>query len=71
MMTYEMRADAIALAIWEIDTGNGRGLNRDEWDSHMENCHAAVANTYIEGITDSEWHTAALHRLQHGVSGQR
>ena len=71
MMTYEMRADAIALAIWEIDTGNGRGLNRDEWDSHMQNCHAAVANTYIEGMTVSEWHTAALHLLHYGVSGQR
>ena len=71
MMTYEMRANRIALVIWAIDTDNGRGLNRDECNSHMENCHAAVANTYIEGMTDSEWHTAALHRLQHGVSGQR
>lgn len=71
MLTYEMRAEAIALAIWEIDTGKGHDLNRDELDSHMRNCEAAVANTYIEGMTDYEWHNAALHRLQHGVSGQR
>jgi hypothetical protein len=57
-------ADAIAISIWEISTGNGRDLDRDLWDSHMQNCDAAAANTFYDGITDSEWHAAALARVQ-------
>jgi hypothetical protein len=57
-------ADAIAISIWEISTGNGRDLDRDLWDSHMQNCDAAVANTFYDGITQPEWHAAALARVQ-------
>lgn len=63
MTTYETRADAIAKAIWEISSDNGRGLDHDLWNDHMQNCHAAVANSYIDGMSDSEWHTAALRGL--------
>jgi hypothetical protein len=56
-------ADAIAISIWEISTGNGRDLDRDLWDSHMQNCDAAVAHTFYDGITQSEWHAAALARV--------
>ena len=59
---YEMNAAAIATAIWEISTGNGRDLNRDDWHSHMQNCHAEVANSYTDGITQAAWHKAALAR---------
>ena len=60
---YEAEAEAIALAIWEISTGNGRDIDRDEWDSHMQNCHAAVANTYVDGIDSRQWQAAALARI--------
>lgn len=63
MMTYEQNADAIATAIWEISTGNGRKIDRDDWDSHMQNCHAAVANTHVDGISVKDWHDAALARV--------
>ena len=60
---YEMNAAAIATAIWEISTGNGRDLDRDDWGSHMQNCHAAVANSFTDGITQAAWHNAALSTL--------
>lgn len=62
-MTYEQTAEAIATAIWEISTGNGRNLGRDDFDSHMQNCHAAVANSFTDDITEEEWHDAALARV--------
>ena len=63
MFDYQINADAIALALWEEDTGNGTGIDRDEWDSHMQICHAAVANTYTDGISVKDWHAAAKRRL--------
>jgi len=60
---YETTAAAIALAIWKISTGNGRDLDRDDWDSHMQNCHAAVANSYTYGITPAAWYNAALGKV--------
>ena|GEM_PF-1198863 len=60
---YEMNASAIATAIWEISTGNGRDLGRNDWDSHMQNCHAAVANSYTDNITVGAWHALALGRV--------
>ena len=61
---FETNSAAIATAIWEASTKNGRGLPRDEWYSHMQNCHAAVANTYTDGITVHHWQAAALARVQ-------
>ena len=60
---YEMYAAAIATAIWEISTRNGRDLDEDLWDSHRVNCDAAVAGTYHEEITVDEWQAAALARV--------
>jgi len=57
---YEMNASAIATAIWEISTGNGRDMDEELHDSHMQNCHAAVANSYTDDITVEAWHDAAL-----------
>jgi len=61
---YEMNAAAIATAIWEISTGNGRDLDEELHDSHMQNCHAAVANTYIDDITIDQWQADALAQVQ-------
>jgi hypothetical protein len=61
---YETTAAAIALAIWEISTSNGRDLDHDDWNSHLQNCYAAVANSYIDGITVGAWHNAALGKVQ-------
>lgn len=63
MFNYEMRTESVALAVWERSTGNGRDLDRDMWDEHMANCHAAAANTYREGISDKEWFDLALSRV--------
>jgi hypothetical protein len=60
---YEIEAEAIALAIWEISTGNGRDIEPDDEHSHMQNCHAAVANTYFDGIDGKAWQDAALARI--------
>jgi len=56
-------AAAIATSIWEISTGNGRYLDIDDWNSHLQNCHAAVANSYTDGITQAAWHKAALGKV--------
>ena len=61
---YEMNAAAIATAIWEISTGNGRDLDEELHDSQMQNCHAVVANTYIDDITIDEWQADALAQVQ-------
>ena len=61
---YEMNSDAIAAAIWEISTGNGRDLHDELHHSHTQNCHAAVANTYIDDITIDEWQADALAQVQ-------
>jgi hypothetical protein len=60
---YETTAAAIALAIWETSTGNGRELDLDDWFSHLQNCHVAVANTYTNNITVGAWHKAALGKV--------
>jgi hypothetical protein len=60
---YETNAAAIALAIWETSTGNGHDLDHDGWDCHLQNCHAAVANTYTNNITVGAWHNAALGKV--------
>lgn len=65
MFDYETNANAIALALWEEDTGNGTGLDRAEWDSHMQNCHDAAANAYQDDMSVKDWHAAAKARL-HG-----
>lgn len=57
---YETNAASIATAIWETSTGNGRDLSDDLHDSHMQNCQAAVANTYHDDIDADDWHLAAL-----------
>lgn len=62
-MTYDQTADAIATAIWEISTGNGRDLEEDLHNDHMQNCHAAVANSYTDDITVEAWQDAALARV--------
>ena len=67
-ITYQTNASATAISIWEISTGNGRDLARDDWDSHLQNCHAAVANTYTDGITQAAWHNAALARVRGTLS---
>jgi hypothetical protein len=61
---FETNAAAIATAIWKISTGNGRDLPADDYHSHMQNCHAAVANSYTDGITPAAWHKAALGKVQ-------
>lgn len=63
MFDHETQVEAIALALWEEDTGNGTGIDRDEWDSHMEICRAAVNNSYAEGISVKDWYAAAKARL--------
>jgi hypothetical protein len=57
---YKTNASSIATEIWEVSTGNGRDLSDDLHDSHMQNCHTAVANTYYDGIDADDWHSAAL-----------
>ena len=55
---------SIAISIWKISTNNGQDLARGDWDSHMQNCHAAVANAYTDHVTVVHWHDAALARVQ-------
>lgn len=59
-LRYDSDCEAIALAICETTAGNGR----DDWDSHMQNCYAAVANSYLEGISIEDWHASALSLLE-------
>jgi hypothetical protein len=62
-MNYEQTAEEIALAIWETSTANGHKMDKDLWDSHMQNCHAATANSYREDISEADWHKAALAKI--------
>lgn len=68
MFDYETTADAIALALWKSDTGNGATLHPDLWDAHMENCHAAAANTYHDGLNVNDWYAAAWVRLHRAAA---
>lgn len=60
---YEICADAISRNIWEISTNNGSALDEEFWHSHRQNCYAAVANTYFDGINVDDWQNAALERI--------
>lgn len=60
---YEIAADAIARNIWEISTGNGRDLDEDLHGTHRANCDAAVANAYVDGISEDDWQAAALAKI--------
>jgi hypothetical protein len=57
---YETHFDAIATAIWEATTGNGRDLDESLWDSHMNNCQAAVNNSWTDDMSVEQWQAAAL-----------
>lgn len=61
---YEMHASAIATAIWEITTGNGRDLDEYLGLSHSKNCQTAVNNTYTDNITVERWQALALAWLR-------
>lgn len=63
MFDFATRANAVAVAAWEISTGNGRDLDRELWSDHSVNCEDAAANTYVGGITDEDWLAATLRRL--------
>lgn len=61
--TYAEEAAGVALTIWEQSTGNGRDLPQEQWDEHMQNCHAAAANTFLTGMSLADWEAAALARI--------
>ena len=60
---YETIAASIATVIWEISTGNGRDLDEELHYDHMQNCRAAVANSYADSITVEAWQSAALAQV--------
>lgn len=62
-MDYETRLGANATAVWEIWTGNGRDMDIDDRNETGKQASDAVANTYVDGITDRNWQIAALRRL--------
>ena len=57
---YETHFDAIAIAIWESTTDNGRDIDKSLWVSHMQNCQAAVNNSWHDDMSVEQWQAAAL-----------
>jgi hypothetical protein len=57
---FETHFDAIATAIWEATTGSGRDIDESLWDSHMNNCQAAVNNSWTDDMSVEQWQAAAL-----------
>ena len=57
---FETHFDAIATAIWESTTSNGHDIDESLWDSHMNNCQAAVNNSWTDDMDVEQWQSAAL-----------
>jgi hypothetical protein len=57
---FETYFDAIAIAIWEATTDNGRDIDESLLDSHMQNCQAAVNNSWHDDMNVEQWQSAAL-----------
>lgn len=64
MFTWEMRRDAVTVAVWEIWTRNGAGLDQDEREQTGKSAAAAVANAHQDEMTDEDWQHAALDLLK-------
>lgn len=63
-LSYEDRADMITTHAWETWTNNGLGLDDDTRKQTEKTVQDEVSNTYGEGISDAEWLSATLARLQ-------
>ncbi len=63
MLTYEQRRDMITTHAWETWTNNGLGLDDDDRMQTEKSVQDAVANTYVEDMSDEEWLAATLKRL--------
>lgn len=61
---YETLAARISDEIYDISTNFGGFIAEDFRESHRANCDAAVANTYVEGISTFAWQNAALERIE-------
>lgn len=62
-MDYETRRDMIVSYAWAKWTKNGLGLDDDERVQTTKSVQDAVANTYVEGMTDLDWLAATLKQL--------
>ncbi|MBU8540199.1 hypothetical protein [Falsiroseomonas tokyonensis] len=70
----EMPAPALrdmVCAVWEIWTGNGRGLDIEGSATTFERARSAARETWAPGITLEVWQAAALERLGHVSDEQR
>jgi hypothetical protein len=62
-MTHETRRDMIVTHAWETWTKNGLGLDAEDREATTKTVQDAVNNTYVEDISDLDWLTATLKRL--------
>jgi hypothetical protein len=62
-MDYETRLDMIVTHGWETWTKNGLNLDPDMREETSKTVRDAAANTYFDGITDTDWLAATLKRL--------
>jgi hypothetical protein len=66
MALYETRRDAItavALKHWAQWIRNDPHFDREPREQTLKSVQDAIANTYIDDISDADWLTAALGRL--------
>lgn len=62
---YDMYRDAVITAVWEVWTGNGRGMDEFTREQTGKSAAAAVNNTWVAGMDIDEWQRAALAELGH------
>jgi hypothetical protein len=61
--TYETRFITIVSDAWDIWTNYGSGLDQDEVEETQKSVTDAAANTYVDGIIDSDWIHNTVARL--------
>ena len=64
VVDYDSR-DTIVTNAWEIWTKNGLKLDAEEREETGKTVKDAVNNTYVDGISDSDWLANTLKRLGH------
>jgi hypothetical protein len=60
---YQNTLEAIARTLWAASTCDGVNLSEHLHWCHIQNCLAATANAYRDGMTVGEWQDAARERM--------
>lgn len=60
---FDRHYDAAVIAVFEVWTKNGLGLDFEEREQYIKSAQDALTNSYTDGITLADWQAEALKRL--------